>query len=349
MTVLTPPYALGANVDPTPDYLRHSARMDRLSLGAMWLPSADALGAASGFLHGPAGSMGEMTLAANGSSLRINPFRAVVQGTQQAAQGQYLVPNDAFLDLPIPAQDATLARRARIVVGVNDSQAAAVESSEDTDQAYVAIFSSELDAAPTLPDLPANAFTAGELLIPRQGNGLPTLNHVLPRTGIRHGILPVTADNAVVPGHAGWPGAFEGQYRRHPDRGLEEWDGDSWEYAVGGLVRQLQLSANWAGNVVWARVGRLITAQVNLTWRGGLVNVGRWGAVVLGSGMPGVYGVQPQDSLSLAIPGTNNTEFGGWQLNVGGDGRLYLVARWSPRSFNKDTWVTGSFSYVAQS
>lgn len=349
MTVLSPPYSLGASVDPTPDYLRHSARMDRLSLGAMFQPmTVGVLNAASGFLHGTAGSMGELTLAANGGSVRVNPFRAVVQGTQQSAQGQYVVPNDGPLDLPIPGQDAALARRALLVVGVEDSQAAAVESTEENDRAYVALLSSELSAAPVLPDLPPNAFSCGELTIPRVGQAV-TLTHPMPRVGMRHGILPVFDDNSTLPGHGKAPGQFHGQYRRHPAFGLQSWEGESWEPAVGGVVRTAQLSGNWAGSVQWVRVGRLITVQVDLTWRGGLVNVGRWGSVVLASGLPAIFGRGGQDSLSLAIANTNNVEFGGWQFNVGGDGRLYFVSRWVPRSFNKDTWATGSFSYVAGS
>jgi hypothetical protein len=212
------PFTLGATGVLT------TARTDRLSLGASFQPGAAALSATSGFLVGPAGTMGELTLMTD-ALLRVAPFIAVVQGTHNTQQGQYVVPNAVQRDLAVPAKDASQYRRALIIVRVADSLEAGLASSAATDGAWLEIVSGALAAtsgAAALPAVPANALVAGELLIPSTGSGQPvSITKYDRRTGSRGGILPVVTTDTTPP-------AFDGQYRDSPTLGLQRGVGGVW-------------------------------------------------------------------------------------------------------------------------
>lgn len=211
------PFALGATGVQT------TARYDRLALGASFRPGTAALAAVSGVLVGPAGTMGDLTLLSD-TLLRTDPFLAVVQGTHNTQQGQYLVPNVTQRDLAVPAKDASLFRKALVRVRVADSLEAGVASSASTDGAWLEVVSGDLAASnPALPAVGPNALALGELSIPSSGSGQPvTLTRYNPRTGSRTGILPVPSTDTAAP-------AFDGQYRDHPVRGLERGQGAAWE------------------------------------------------------------------------------------------------------------------------
>jgi hypothetical protein len=227
VAVLSPPYALGA----TGQLL--SGRLLRLSLGATFRPAAaGVLAASAGALHGPPGTMGEATLV-NPTTLRIAPARWVVQGTRTADQGQYLVPNDGNVDLAITAQHASQFRRSLWMVTVADSQAAGVASSATTDRALLQLVDGPLSAtAPApLPAVPADSVVLGEVAIPPAGQTV-TITPYNPRTTARGAILPVVNDALTYPGHGGEAGAYIGQYRDHPTRGLERWIGAKWDVPI---------------------------------------------------------------------------------------------------------------------
>ncbi len=237
------PFTLGATGVTT------AARYDRLALGAHFRPSSAALGVVSGILHGPAGGVGELTLVSD-TVLRANPFLAIVQGTHNTVQGQYAVPNTAQRDLAIPAKDASLTRRALITVRVADSLEAGVATSATNDGAWLEIIPGPLVSSnPALPATPPNALNLGELTIPSSGSGSPvTMTPYNPRTGARHGILPVFDDTSTVPGHGGAAGLAVGDYRDHPARGLERWNGTAWvSVTVGGdAIHQVAAGASIA-------------------------------------------------------------------------------------------------------
>ncbi len=218
------PFSLG---DPS---VLHTARGDRLALGVNFLPSATALGAVSGIVHGPAGSMGELTLVSD-AVLRTNPFVAVLQGTHNTRQGQYVIPNEQQRDLAVVAKDASLQRRSLLVLRVADSQEAGVAASPTTNGAWLERLDGALAASnPALPDLPANSLALGELLVPSVASGAPVqLTPYNPRTGARHGILPVIDDESTLPGHGRAPGVYVGQYRDR--KGPERWHGNDWRPA----------------------------------------------------------------------------------------------------------------------
>jgi hypothetical protein len=224
-----------------------AARVIRLAKGAVWRPSAAALGAVSGVVYGPAGSMLELTLV-NPTTVGANPGVAVIQGTHSTSQGQYEVTNDAYATLAVTAQHASQYRRALVVIGVDDAQAAGVTSTATTDRPRLTTIDGALSAsAPgALPALPANYLALGEVGIPPTGQTV-TLTPYNPRTVTRGGILPVVNDASTTPGHGAEAGAYTGQYRDHPTLGLQRWTGTRWYAPTEGYVSQ---TTDISGNII---------------------------------------------------------------------------------------------------
>jgi hypothetical protein len=188
-----------------------SGRLLRLSLGAAFRPATSRRAPR---LRGPrraAQHDGELTLPSN-TQLTVQPFRAVIQNTQDATAGAYVDPNDAAgHPLAVTAQDATQFRRAWWWY-VDDSQVAGVASTATTDRAVLEILDGALAASAGAAALPApdNVAGLGEVLIPPVGQTV-TLTPYNPRTGLRHGILPVLATGppspATTPPRGRWSGS----------------------------------------------------------------------------------------------------------------------------------------------
>lgn len=238
MALLSPPLALGAAGQVV------TAKTLRLGNGAAFAPGATGVLGVSGCLAGPAGTMGELTLP-TATTLTVQAFRAVVQNTQDATAGQYVAINDAAVTLAVTAQHATQFRRSLVLVEVNDSQTAGVASSATTDRNRLYLADGPLAAsaaAAALPALPANSLALGEVLIPPTGQTV-TLTPYNPRTTGRGGILPVLNDASTVPGHAGAPPLFDGQYRDHPTRGLQRGRADGTWRAAAPLYARAKVLA----------------------------------------------------------------------------------------------------------
>lgn len=222
--LLSPPFALGAAGQVL------SGRLLRLAVGSAFRGAAAGVQGVSGALAGAPNTMGELTLPSN-ALLTVQPFRAVVQNTQDATGGQFILVNDAAVNLAVTAQHATQYRRSLVVAYAADSVSAGVASTAATDKAALELVDGALAAsagAAALPAAPANALALGELLIPPIGVPV-TVTPYNPRTTARGGILPVVADGSgAIPGHDGVAGSHVGQYRDHPTRGLERWDGALW-------------------------------------------------------------------------------------------------------------------------
>lgn len=251
MTVLSPPRVLGATGQQL------SARLLRLTDAAKWRPSGTGLAVVSGVVHGPVGQMGEVTLV-NPTTVNVNPFLAVVQGTHALDQGVYEVPNDAAVTLTVTAQHASQFRRSLILVEVNDSQALGVASSATTDRARLHILDGALSSTSpgALPAVPANALALGEVAIPPAGQTV-TLTPYNPRTTTRNAILPVVDDASTVTGHGAAPGTVDGQYRDHPVYGLQRWSttAGTWRVAADRTI----------GDAYLANAGTVITQSPSWT------------------------------------------------------------------------------------
>jgi hypothetical protein len=223
VSLLTPPFLLGAAGQVL------SGRLGRLALGSVFRPAATGVQIISGVLAGPANTQGELSLA--GNLVTVQAFRAVIQSALDATAGSYEVINDAAYTFPaLTAQHATQYRRSLVVVRVDDSQVSGVASSAATDRATLEILDGALAASSAATVLPAPAgswLALGEVLIPPTGQAV-TLTPYNPRTGLRHGILPVIADGSTVTGHDGAPGLNVGQVRDHPTYGQQRWDGARW-------------------------------------------------------------------------------------------------------------------------
>jgi len=206
VTVRNPPSFLQGIVDTD---LGHSAQNDRLTIHAVWLPGADPLSARSGIIPAPAGGMGEVTLLSDALA-RVAPFRAVLQGTRNDTQGQYVTVNDADLDLPLTEQEAGVARLDLLVVTVRDAQYAP-DTLDDGDVVVVRGDPAVTDPVPPILDGPdlGNYLVLGTFTVPPPGTPVtfaPAPDLLTVPVG---GILPVTNDDLATR----VPPAYEGQYR----------------------------------------------------------------------------------------------------------------------------------------
>jgi hypothetical protein len=241
VALLTPPFALGAAGQVL------SGRLLRLSLGAVFRPAASGVQVVSGVLAGPANTQGELSLA--GNLLTVQAFRAVIQSGLDATAGSYEVINDAAYTFPaLTAQHVSQYRRSLVVVRVDDSQVSGVASTGTTDRGVLEVLDGPLaasQAATTLPTPAGSWLALGEVLIPPVGQTV-TVTPYNPRTGLRHGILPVINDASTVAGHAGALPAFDGQARWHPVNGLEIASGGAWGEAISPQVLVPRFGASYA-------------------------------------------------------------------------------------------------------
>lgn len=272
MTLLTPPFALGAAGQVL------SGKLLRLSLGGAFRHGASGVLGTSGVLYGPPNTMGELSLPSN-TVLTVQAFRAVIQSSLDTTAGQYEAINDAAVNLAVTPGDATQYRRSLVVVHVNDSQAAGVASSAATDGAILEIIDGPLAAtagAAQLPNVTANgpnALALGELAIPVSGQPV-TLTRYNPRTTTRGGILPVLLDQSTLTGHDGAPGTHDGQARFHPQYGLQAWSASLGVWAGQSMIpvvanRNSMPTTAWEG----ARVFVTSRSAIFRTWlvNGGLI------------------------------------------------------------------------------
>jgi hypothetical protein len=188
-------YALGAAGQVIPgSTLRHA-------IAGAFRSSGVGLQALSGILAGPVNTNGELALPSN-TQLTVQPFRAIIQNTQDATAGAYVVPSPtvqtftagAAAGQNIPAQDASQFRRALVVVHVDDAQVAGSGGNAGTLEVLPGPLAATAGAA-ILPPTPVNALNLGELLIPPVGQTV-TLTPYNPRTTTRGGILHVLTEAA---------------------------------------------------------------------------------------------------------------------------------------------------------
>jgi hypothetical protein len=283
MTVALSAFLLGAAGQQVP------SRQVRLSLGATWRPDSAAMSVVSGVVYGPAGSMGELTLV-NPTTLGVNPFVAVIQGTHSAVQGQYLVLNDTYRTLAITAQHASQWRRALICVTVDDSEAAGVASSPTTDRGRLHLLDGALSATDpaALPAAPHNTLALGYVNIPPTGQAV-TVTSYSHRTAARGGVLPVQSTGWDRPGHSGFAPRHDGEYRHHPLRDLEFGLGGLWVPPPPGPVAVIGPhtpgSIQTLSHNTWTKVLVLLPSEDPYGGYSG-ASAYRW---VCPAGMGGVY------------------------------------------------------------
>jgi hypothetical protein len=161
-------------------------RLLRHTVGGLLRPAAAGLQVVSGCLAGPANTQGELALVSN-TQLTVQPFRAVVQNSQDLTAGAYLVPSETVQTFTaggaagqtIPAQDASQFRRALVTLHVDDAQVAGSGGNASTLEVLPGALAATAGAA-VLPATPANALNLGELLIPPTGQTV-TLTPYNPR------------------------------------------------------------------------------------------------------------------------------------------------------------------------
>lgn len=243
MPVRQPPSVLGYEA------VEHTARNDRLTVGAAFSADYWPLSGRSGALVGPPDGAGEVSLP-DQATVRVQAGIFVVQGQVDAAQGQYVVINDGILDKPIEVtQHASQYRRVTVLVGVLDSVMAGIDPDPvlddngdpvldadgnptvafGTDTNYADVFLVAGALSPTSPGLPPDITpedyqgyaVLGWVNVPPAGQAL-TYTRNGGAIGSRTGITPVVSgDND--------DGRFLYEYRHAPAGGLEVWNGSAWQ------------------------------------------------------------------------------------------------------------------------
>lgn len=274
-----------------------TSRVLRQALGALFRPTATPLVAAQGALAGPAGTQGELTLLTD-LLCRVNPGVFVINGTHNAKQGQYIVPNDELVDLAVPAKDAAQSRRAYIAVRVADSTEAGLAPGPATDiPGVVEVQSGALAAAnPALPAVTANTLYLGELTIPSTASGLPvTITKYETRTVLRGQRLPVATEAAALalPAASLWPG-FEVFTDDTRARGV--WTGTGWVWYDTQWQTYVPRIAHGSVAGYWTPGNSAIFGRF---WRNGRqVNVE--GDITLGS--TAAFGGTPTSNMYITLP-----------------------------------------------
>lgn len=233
---------------------------DHRLIRAFWHPaSTTGLHGFPGVLAAPPGYVGEVTLLTAGT-VRTNPGRWIVPGSQAGTQGDYLIVNDAPADRAIGAQDATLTRLDRLVVQVRDT---AYTPNEGVDDADVRVLpgTPALTGA-TVPALPPNSINLGTITVPPTPGVVTFTPAVLPMQVALGGILPMFAADP------GGNGAYVGQYREHPTLGLQRWNGTTWSSVPMDRLRllsaaDLSLTSTTHPLQVGATAGPNIVADAN--------------------------------------------------------------------------------------
>lgn len=168
----------------------YSAQTDRINLEAMHF-YAGILGAAS-FKVTPNGSM----------QIAVAIGRAIVKGSAQANQGNYVVRNTAVITANHNPAPGSNSRIDRIVLRVYDNAADA--SGQNT--AAVEIIAGTASASPVAPAAPNSTLTLATVLIPSGKTSILTsdITDQRPMTGIPTGTLQPWIGLLTAPVPAGW-------------------------------------------------------------------------------------------------------------------------------------------------
>lgn len=228
MAVRNPPFAL-QNITLIAE--GHTAQNDRLSIGSAFLHGAAPLSGRSGILPAPTGGGGGVSLLSN-TLARVLPFRAVIQGTRSATQGQYLVVNDAAVDLPIAAQAAGVSRKDLLIANVRDSAFAP----DTLDSAALQVITGT--PAASNPQEPAlggvnlgNHLILGTFSVPPTGGTVTFTPRPDRFTTVEGGRLFVDTEATLTPAWATAQGFQGGQEAYAADTGANAtWDGAAWAF-----------------------------------------------------------------------------------------------------------------------
>lgn len=194
--------------------------------------STSGLHGMGGVLPAPPGFMGEVTLLGP-EAILVNPARWVVPGTQSGVQGDYVVCNDAAAERVIGPRDPTLTRIDRLVVQVRDTAYTPNEGVDDPDVRVIPGVPSATGAV--APDVPANALSLGTISVPTAGGTVTFTPVVLSQQVPVGGIRPVRLSESLLAALGG----HEGQFRDHPQWGLQRWSQASglWDDTIIDRLR----------------------------------------------------------------------------------------------------------------
>lgn len=189
-----------------------SAETHRLGMAGQRTPGTTFHGV-TGILPAAVGYRGKVTLNSD-TSATIEPFRAIIAGTQSPLQGDYEVVNDATKALTIGGRTVGTARIDLLVTYVRDSGYLPNVGEDDVQLALLP--GTPHASTPVAPATPPNALVHGTFTVPAVGVGVVTWSPAtIPTPVSLGGLQPVPAADAT-------PGRYDGQTRWR-DGSLEAW------------------------------------------------------------------------------------------------------------------------------
>ena len=116
-----------------------------------------------------------------------------------------------------------------------------------------------------------------------------------------------------------------------------------------GRTKKATRQSGWTGDVHYSQSNGMCTVTFGVTLNGPTFDLAAWGVAYIASGLPKNIQQKPDNSvrLQLGTVQTNSTEQGPlhYAAGVDADGILSLQSRWATRTFNQNSWWSGSFSY----
>lgn len=156
-----------------------------------------------------------------GMSTKVNPGRAIIQGT--AAAGAYPVYVPEFTSVTFADGDAGNPRVDLVVVRVHDHQ----QDASGNTAALIDIVQGVPAAHPEAPAAPPASLPLAEVFV--KANASAGTGGIDWKTAVSDRRQATVAAGGILPADRGvsYPGSYPGQYRDN-GRGLQRWDGKAW-------------------------------------------------------------------------------------------------------------------------
>jgi hypothetical protein len=199
----------------------------RLAIAAMIAAGTTILDARLGVLVGP-GTTALVTGTSATGTMTVGIAAHTVVSSRSTGDGAYLGPTlEAATTVNIAAAPGSNSRIDVVYAKQNDTGSTVSPDTGTTQPLYGVVTGTAL-VSPTKPPIPVGAVELATVQVAvgatsTNGAGV-TITNTIPQTVARGGIHPVRSTDATA-------GAYVDQYRGHPTRGLERWDGTQWTTA----------------------------------------------------------------------------------------------------------------------
>lgn len=269
-------------------------------------------------------------------SVKINPGRVAVQGTQIAppggfpfsAQGMYLAFNDAGATMTIAAADPTNPRIDVVYVQVQDAFYAG-----SLNQANFGVATGVPSGTPAVPAIPANAISLAQVAIAANATSIVTAN-ITTIAGLGPSIAAAVGGILPTSGSSQYPTLpYVGQYIDDPVSGLMRYDGSNWQkYGLGGDTGwvALPIGASFTGTAQMRLIGgtQVLMRYLIETISGSFTPSSAFNVISPG-GLPSAY--RPPAQMNWILSGSNVAA--AVRCSVNGDGSVQFVTQATTGSY----------------